>query len=128
MMNMLAATMEESAMRINFVTTLAVMAVAVASGPTPAEAADVTLIRGSFAETVSVGPGGPPTLLRGARPRPEAVVAAPPPRGERVAPARVIAAGRTLWIADRARGTLRACWPRGTGMVGEYRIYCTDGY
>lgn len=114
-------------MRIKFTVSCLTLGAVAASVSWTVASADVVLIRGSFAESVPVTRSAPdgPTLLRGERLRPVPAVAPAPPPSARVVPARTVTAGRTLWSVDQATGALQACWPRGTGMVGEYRIYCT---
>jgi hypothetical protein len=102
---------------------LATIALTAAAAPA---AADVTLIRGSYVETVATGRAAAPAVLRGARTLPASAVApvalAPV---EAAAPTHIVAAGSVLWRMDRATGEAQACWLQGTGAPGGYFIRCT---
>jgi len=92
--------------------------------------AEVTVIRGATVETTpgNGGKASAPTVLRGApaRPQPEGGPAIQANVG--VAPAVPgVTASETLWRVDPESGQVRACWTRGTGMVGEYVIQCVSG-
>jgi len=103
---------------------LAALTAAAFVGIASTASADVTLIRGSFAETVPAGGASAlAAVLRGARALPASAAAAPPPAA--AAPRHVVAAGRVLWLVDAESGRLQACWLRGTGVAGENGIVCT---
>jgi len=105
---------------------VAALTAAACVGVASTASADVTLIRGSFVETVPAGGASAlPAVLRGARALPAPAVAAPVPVAEAAAPRRAVAAGRVLWLVDAESGRLQACWLRGTGYAGENGIVCT---
>ena len=105
---------------------LAALTAAAFVGIASTASADVTLMRGSFAETVPAGGASAlPAVLRGARALPAPAVAPSVPVTEAAASRRAVVAGRVLWLVDEASGRLQACWLRGTGYAGENGVVCT---
>lgn len=104
----------------------ALTAIAVAGGASTA-AADVTLMRGSFVETVPTGGASAQTaVMHGGRALPaRATPTAPAARPTAVAVRRAVASGSVLWLVDEGSGRVQACWLRGTGYAGENGIVCT---
>jgi hypothetical protein len=114
----------EGTMRLGW---MAAATMAACVGLASAASADVTLIRGSFVETVPAGNLPTPTVLRGARALPAtAAPTATPAPVEAAAPRPAVIAGRVLWRIDAESGGLQACWLRGTGVAGENGIFCTS--
>lgn len=114
-------------MTMTAATITAALAVLTLAGTASPAAAGVTLIRGSFVETVPTGHSAAPVVLHGARALPAAAVspAAPPAPVEAAAPARVVTGGDVLWRVDEATHDVQACWLQGTGAPGGYAIRCT---
>lgn len=97
-------------------------ALAATAAVMPAAGAEITVMRGSTQFLVDTRhPGRTPAVLR--------PIASAPAAGGASQPMVVVvqptaAAGSPLWYRARG-GWLQACSMRGTGYVGEFRIYCT---
>lgn len=104
----------------------ACVALASASAVVPADAAQITVIRGSESTVVDTNaPHKGPLVLRGGMGRETEKKTTVEKRTVIVSPrsSGTLGTGSTIWLrTDRG---IVACWLRGTGYVGESRIVCS---